>query len=89
LVEAAELVWADWRQLGLPVRLRPGARKADMRFVRAIGTTLDDLVRSQADSLVPLGWVAEARLVSPRVHGWRMDALGVVDYSRVSLEAGP
>ncbi len=89
LVEAAELVWAEWRQLGLPVRLRPGARKADMRFVRAIGTTLDDLVRSQADSLVPLGWVAEARLVSPRVHGWRMDALGVVDYSRVSLEAGP
>ncbi len=89
LVEAAELVWADWRQLGLPVRLRPGARKADMRFVRAIGTTLDDLVRSPADSLVPLGWVAEARLVSPRVHGWRMDALGVVDYSRVSLEAGP
>ena len=26
LVEAAELVWAEWRQLGLPIRLRPGAR---------------------------------------------------------------
>jgi hypothetical protein len=86
LVEAAELVWAEWRQLGLPVRLRPGARGTDMRFVRAIPSSA---IAGRADDVVPLGWVAEARLVSPRVHGWRMDELGVVDYSRVSLEATP
>lgn len=84
LVEAAELVWAEWRQLGLPIRLQPGARNADMRFVRAIPSSE---LAARPDDVVPLGWVAEARLVSPRVHGWRMDELGVVDYSRVSLEA--
>jgi hypothetical protein len=84
LVEAAELVWAEWRQLGLPVRLRPGAPGADMRFVRAIPSSA---IAGRADDVVPLGWVAEARLVSPRVHGWRMDAAGEVDYARVSLEA--
>jgi hypothetical protein len=86
LVEAAELVWAEWRQLGLPIRLQPGARAAHMRFVRAIPSSS---ITARPDDVVPLGWVAEARLVSPRVHGWRMDELGVVDYSRVSLEAGP
>ena len=84
LVEAAELVWAEWRQLGLPIRLRPGARTADMHFVRAIPS---GAIAAPPDDVVPLGWVAEARLVSPRVHGWRMDELGVVDYARVSLEA--
>jgi hypothetical protein len=86
LVEAAELVWAEWRQLGLPVVLRPGARGTDMRFVRAIPSKG---IGAPPDQVVPLGWVAEARLVSPRVHGWHMDELGVVDYSRVTLEATP
>ena len=86
LVEAAELVWAEWRQLGLPVSLRPGARRTDMRFVRAIPSSA---IAGRTDDVVPLGWVAEARLVSPRVHGWRMDELGVVDYSPVSIEATP
>ena len=86
LVEAAELVWAEWRQLGLPVRLRPGALSAGMRFVRAIPSSA---IAARPEDVVALGWVAEARLVSPRVHGWRMDEIGVVDYSRVSLEAGP
>jgi hypothetical protein len=83
LVEAAEIPWADWRQLGLPVRLVPGAQNADARFVRMIppGT--------ETGNVVPLGWVAEARLVSPRVHGWEMDELGMVDYSRVALSSEP
>jgi hypothetical protein len=89
LVEAAELVWAEWRQLGLPIRLLPGARRAGMRFVRAVGASQIRAIGAEPEDVVPLGWVAEARLVSPRVHGWRMDAAGVVDYSRVSLETGP
>jgi hypothetical protein len=55
-----------------------------MRFVRAIPSSA---IAARPDDVVPLGWVAEARLVSPRVHGWRMDELGVVDYTRVSVEA--
>jgi len=32
---------------------------------------------------VPVAWVVDARLVSPRLRGWREDTLGDVDYSAV------
>jgi hypothetical protein len=96
LVEAAELVWAEWQQLGLPVRLVPSARGEEARFRRVIAPSPEAISRAlglrpnqRADHVVPLAWVAEARLVSPRVRGWRMDELGVVDYSDVSLKPGP
>jgi hypothetical protein len=101
LVEAAELVWTDWRQVGLPVTLvRREAVEPELGFVRAIaryphqdgiyealgfrpdGPIMEELI-------VPLGWVAEARLVSPRVRGWEMDELGVAHYTGVSLQPGP
>jgi hypothetical protein len=95
LVEAAEIPWAEWRQIGLPVTLVPGGRKTEARFVRATSLEAVAGLRRQAGAdtpevalVVPLARVAEARLVSPRVRGWRMDAQGVVDYSRVSLETG-
>lgn len=105
LVEAAELPWAEWRQLGLPVRLAPGARRAEARFRRVVAPSeralfaalgarapgslaeLDERLRREA-RIVPLARVAEARVVSPRVRGWAMDATGVVDYARVTLAAG-
>jgi hypothetical protein len=34
---------------------------------------------------VPIAWAVDARLVSARVHGWREDELGAVDYTRVSV----
>ena len=37
------------------------------------------------NALVPIAWVADARLVSPRLHGWREDELGSVDYGEVTL----
>jgi hypothetical protein len=89
LVEAAEIPWAEWRQLGLPVTLAPGARRAEARFVRLVGPRPEGSAdRPEVALVVPLGRVAEARLVSPRVRGWRMDARGVVDYTRVDLEPG-
>jgi hypothetical protein len=33
--------------------------------------------------VVPVAWVVDARLVSPRLRGWREDALGDVDYAAV------
>jgi hypothetical protein len=106
LVEAAEIPWAEWRQLGLPVTLVPGGRGTNARFVRLIAAyphpegllvalgirpsvrleEVDERLRRTA-LVVPLARVAEARLVSRRVRGWRMDTLGVVDYSRVRLAA--
>jgi hypothetical protein len=42
----------------------------------------DDNLRASA-RFVPVAWVVDARLVSPRLRGWREDALGDVDYSSV------
>jgi hypothetical protein len=83
LAEAAELAWADWRQLGFPIRLVPAAADPDVRFARMVPPAV-----AERPNVIALGWVAEARLVSPRVQGWRMDARGLVDYTRVTLEAG-
>lgn len=33
--------------------------------------------------VVPIAWVSDARLVSPRLRGWREDVLGDVDYAAV------
>ena len=47
-----------------------------------------DLRRSA--QVVPVAWVVDARLVSPRLQGWREDALGAVDYAGVrSLASSP
>jgi hypothetical protein len=35
-------------------------------------------------SIVPVCWVADARLVSPSLSGWREDVLGNVDYTQVA-----
>jgi hypothetical protein len=42
----------------------------------------DDNVRSTA-AVIPVAWVVDARLVSPRLRGWREDVLGNVDYAAV------
>ena len=47
----------------------------------ALGAFDDDL-RSSA-RFVPIAWVVDARLVSPRLLGWREDALGDVDYTAI------
>jgi hypothetical protein len=36
---------------------------------------------------IPISWVVDARLVSPRLEGWREDVLGDVDYSAVRSRA--
>ena len=41
-------------------------------------------VAAQAEAVaVPLAWIADARLVSPRLKGWTEDALGAVDYAAI------
>ena len=37
--------------------------------------------------VVPVAWVVDARLVSPRLEGWREDVLGNVDYAAVRSRA--
>jgi hypothetical protein len=49
---------------------------------RAALEAFDADLRTSA-RVVPIAWVVDARLVSPRLRGWREDALGNVDYSAV------
>jgi hypothetical protein len=64
------------------------------QLVRALGATqqharlvrLDGELESAAE-VVPVAWVVDARLVSPRLRGWREDVLGNVDYAGVRSRA--
>ena len=49
---------------------------------RAALDRFDDDLRASG-RFVPVAWVVDARLVSPRLLGWRQDALGDVDYAAV------
>jgi hypothetical protein len=71
----------------LVLRARIGSRPL---LLRALGAAdqqaalarFDDDLRASA-RFVPVAWVVDARLVSPRLRGWTEDALGDVDYAAV------
>jgi hypothetical protein len=78
------LLVAAWRDLGLGAVV--GGEDARLERLAAQypqAGALTDAARGR--HLVPIAWVADARLVSPRLRGWREDELGDVDYSRVRL----
>lgn len=54
------------------------------RALRESPAALDRRLRTDA-TIVPIAWVASAKLVSRRLVGWRQDALGTTDYSRVRV----
>jgi len=87
LAYGTSLLVAAWRDLGLGAVVGGD----DARLERlAASYPRDSALTAAAESrhLVPIAWVADARLVSPRLRGWREDELGNVDYSRVRLR-GP
>jgi hypothetical protein len=47
---------------------------------------IDEELRNSA-AVVPVAWVVDTRLVSPRLDGWREDVLGNVDYTAVRSRA--
>jgi hypothetical protein len=59
--------------LGLPTDV--GADDQQAVFER-----IDGFLQAKA-TVIPICWVDDARLVSPRLKGWREDVLGDVDYS--------
>ena len=107
----AELLAANWREVGLGPRVVPDAPNTFERLRAGYDAPealflalepnpspllrqalaardplpylrrLDARLRSSA-AVVPVSWVASARLVSPRLRGWRRDRLGAVDYTR-------
>jgi hypothetical protein len=87
-----ERVLAPYPQAeALPAELvlgeRLGSRELLLRALAANEQTpalarFDDDLRAAA-RFVPIAWVVDARLVSPRLRGWSEDALGGVDYAAV------
>ncbi|HYX76996.1 MAG TPA: hypothetical protein VE757_07450 [Gaiellaceae bacterium] len=82
LAYGLDLLVASWRDLGLGAVVGGG----DSSFARIAApyprpSALEAFGR--ANSLAPIAWVADARLVSPRLKGWAEDELGNVDYARV------
>ncbi len=75
----------------LVLRRAVGSRRD---LLRALASTrqrvyldaMDEQLRDSA-TVVPLSWVVDARLVSPRLEGWREDLLGNVDYAVVRSPA--
>jgi hypothetical protein len=84
LAYGLDLLVAAWRDLGLGAVVGgpPVARfeRLDAPYPRA--AALPAAVRGQL--IVPIAWAVDARLVSPRLRGWREDELGAVDYANVS-----
>jgi hypothetical protein len=84
LAYGAGLLVASWRDLGLGAVL--GGSPTDARFERVLApypklSALQAAVRGE--HVAPIAWVADARLVSPRLRGWAEDELGAVDYAGV------
>jgi hypothetical protein len=86
LAYGAGLLVAAWRDIGLGAFF--GRGRPDARFERVLAPyprdeALRDAVRGR--TVIPISWVVDARLVSPRLRGWREDRLGAVDYTRVRV----
>ncbi len=82
LAYGTSLLVAAWRDLGLGAHV--GGDDAQLVRLAAPYPKLSSLMAYGRANVVPIAWVADARLVSPRLQGWREDELGSVDYTLVS-----
>ena len=83
LAYGAELLVAAWRDIGLGPYFARG--KPDARFERVLAPypREEALHNAVHGAVIPIAWAVDARLVSPRLRGWREDPLGAVDYTHV------
>jgi hypothetical protein len=87
LAYGLNLLVAAWRDLGLGAVVGGGDSSFE-RLAAPYPKARGLAAFGRANALVPIAWVADARLVSPRLQGWQEDELGSVDYTRVRLR-GP
>jgi len=84
LAYGENLLVAAWRDIGLGAYVGDG--RSDATFERVLAPyPRQSALRAAAGNgrFIPISWVVDARLVSPRLKGWREDDLGAVDYTRV------
>ena len=87
LAYGTNLLVAAWRDLGLGAVTGGNADAELERLLAPYPRTRALTALARGKLVVPIARVADARLVSPRLRGWREDELGSVDYSRVTLRA--
>jgi hypothetical protein len=86
LAYGTNLLVAAWRDLGLGAFTGRGAADARLGRLLAPYPRLRALIAlARGKPVIPISWVADARLVSPRLRGWREDELGSVDYTGIRL----
>jgi hypothetical protein len=85
LAYGTNLLVAAWRDLGLGAVTSGGAAARLERLLAPYPRPRALIALARRKPVVPIAWVADARLVSPRLRGWREDELGSVDYTRVRL----
>jgi hypothetical protein len=78
LAYGAGILVAAWRDLGLGAYFAKG--RPDARFERVF-----DPKPQPGRPVIPIAWVVDAHLVSPRLEGWHENARGVVSYDRLRL----
>ena len=83
-----DLLVASWRDLGLGAVVGGGRDAALERLAAPYPRERALIAMGRGRHVVPIAWVADARLVSPRLEGWSEDELGNVDYARIRLR-GP
>jgi len=89
LAYGLNLLVASWRDLGLGAFVSGARQHTTFKRLLAPYPRPEALTRLGGSGLVvPIAWVADAHLVSPRLQGWSEDELGNVDYARVRLR-GP
>jgi hypothetical protein len=79
---------AAWRDIGLGAYVARG--RPDATFERILAPYVSTAALREAvgnRKIIPISWVVDARLVSPRLSGWREDDLGAVAYTRVRSRA--
>jgi hypothetical protein len=84
LAYGENLLVGAWRDIGLGVYVAKG--RPDATFERVLAPYPSSAALREAVGnrrIIPISWVVDARLVSPRLKGWREDDLGAVDYTRV------
>jgi hypothetical protein len=75
---------AAWRDIGLGAYVARARPDATFERVLAPYPRQPALRAAVGDrTIIPISWAVDARLVSPRLKGWREDDLGAVDYTRI------
>jgi hypothetical protein len=88
LAYGQNLLLAAWRDIGLGAYMAKSRHDATFERVLAPYPRTAALRQAVGDrKIIPIAWVVDARLVSPRLSGWREDDLGAVDYTRVRSRA--